>query len=183
MLGSRHDHFASVFDQLRIQIQIGCFVEGVSRSFRNLDALAKCDRPFHRMRIGFSDEPFIAQNLLRHGIDATDEFGSIIRTDFVVFVGNHTLHRRRHILLAHRQNQYFVIRQQVLFHCLAKADSVNFLSVKSRVVHRTNNRIIFSRLRLRIFVVQPRCSRHVKPFSGFQNLVVVDFRKGRFIFL
>ena len=97
--------------------------------------MAKGNSPFHRLRITTFDNTSIPKDLLREGIDAAYEFGSIVSIDFAFVVGYHFLHRRGDIVFIQRQNEHFVIAEQIPLYCFAKTNTVDLFTKQPGIIH------------------------------------------------
>ena len=83
----------------------------------------------------------------------------------------------RHLLLADRQDDDLVVRQQVLLHRLAEAQAEEHRTVGVLIVHRGEDRVLLRRPVLRVLRENTRCRRHVQGLRAADELVAVDLRE------
>ena len=119
--------------------------------------------------------------MLREGIDAAYEFGSIVSIDFAFVVGYHFLHRRGDIVFIQRQNEHFVIAEQIPFYSFTKTDTIDLFSKQPHIIHGTKDGFGFSSFGFCFSAVKPWCCGHIEPLFPFEEIVVVHFGKCRFI--
>ena len=87
-----------------------------------------------------------------------------------------------HLLLADRQDDDLVVRQQVLFHRLAEAQVEEHRTVGLLVVHRSQDRVLLRRPILRVLRENTRRRRHVEGLRAADELVAVDLRERALVF-
>lgn len=87
----------------------------------------------------------------------------------------------RDLLLADRQDDDLVVRQQVLLHCLAEAQTEEHRTVGLLIVHRGQDRVLLRRPVLRVLSENTRRCRHVQGLGAADELVAVDLREGALV--
>ena len=87
----------------------------------------------------------------------------------------------RHLLLANRQDDDLVVRQQVLLHRLAEAQTEEHRTIGLLIVHRGQDRVLLRRPILRVLRENTRRRRHVQGLRAADELVAVDLREGALV--
>lgn len=143
---------------------------------RGLDVLAEGHRAAHRRAILAVVHVRAAILALRQRVPAARQLRGRVEVQLAAHLGDRLI-VLRDLLLTDRQDDDLVVRQQVLLHRLAEAQTEEHRTVGLLIVHRGQDRVLLRRPILRVLRENTRRRRHVEGLRAADELVAVDLRE------
>ena len=143
---------------------------------RGLDVLTESHRAAHWCAILAVVHVRAAILALGQRVPATRQLRGRVEVQFAAHLSD-CLILARYLLLADRQDDDLVVRQQVLLHRLAEAQAEEHRTVGLLIVHRGQDRVLLRCPILRVLRENTWSRRHVEGLCASDELVAVDLRE------
>ena len=86
------------------------------------------------------------------------------------------------VFSVHCKYDYLIVTKEVFFYGIRKWKTIEFLSIKIFIIHRTKVNIFFFCLILIFCLIKTGSCCHIKSFICFDKVIVMDTNKGTFFF-